>query len=58
MPFQVVVLLCFGIAVIWKFSEFALIAIALGYLVSGLLARIAYGWQRRRRLSADAGQGN
>jgi len=58
MPFQVVVLLCFGIAVIWKFSEFALIAIALGYLVSGLLARIAYGWQRRRRLNADAGLGN
>lgn len=58
MPFQMVVLLCFGIAVIWKFSEFALIAIALGYLVSGLLARIAYGWQRRRRLRADAGLGN
>ena len=57
MPFQVVVLLCFGIALIWKFSELALIAIALGYLVSGLLARIAYGWQRRRRLSADAGLG-
>jgi len=58
MPFQVVVLLCFGIAVVWKFSQLALIAISLGYLVSGLLARIAYGWQRRRRLSADTGQGS
>ena len=29
-----------------------------GDLVSGLLARIAYGWQRRRRLSADTGQGS
>jgi CDP-diacylglycerol--serine O-phosphatidyltransferase len=55
MPFQVVVLLCLGIAVIWKFSELALIAISLGYLVSGLLARIAYGWQRRRRLRAESG---
>jgi CDP-diacylglycerol--serine O-phosphatidyltransferase len=54
MPFQVVVLVCLLIAVIWKFSEYALIAIALGYMVSGLLARIAYGWQRRRRLRAES----
>jgi len=58
MPFQVVVLLCLGIAVIWKFSELALIVISLGYLVSGLLARIAYGWQRRRRLRAESGHGS
>jgi len=57
MPFQVVVLLCLLIAVIWKFSEYALIAISLGYMVSGLLARIAYGWQRRRRLRAGFGHG-
>jgi len=48
--------LCLGIAVIAKFSEEALIAISLGYLVSGLLARIAYGWQRSRRLRAESGQ--
>lgn len=58
LPFQVVVLLCLGIAVIAKFSEYALIAISLGYLVSGLLARIAYGWQRRRRLRAESTAGN
>jgi CDP-diacylglycerol---serine O-phosphatidyltransferase len=58
MPFQVVVLLCLGIAVVAKFSEYALIAISLGYLVSGLLARIAYGWQRRRRLRAESGPSN
>jgi CDP-diacylglycerol--serine O-phosphatidyltransferase len=52
MPFQVVVLICLLIAVIAKFSEQALIAIALAYMVSGLLARVAYGWQRRRRLRA------
>ncbi len=54
MPFQTVVLLCLLIAIIWKFSEYALISISLGYLVSGLLARIAYGWQRRRRLGSQA----
>ena len=54
MPFQTVVLVCLLIAVIWKFSEYALISISLGYLVSGLLARIAYGWQRRRRLGSQA----
>jgi CDP-diacylglycerol--serine O-phosphatidyltransferase len=37
--------------VIWRFSEFALISISLGYLVSGVLARLAYGWGRRRRLA-------
>lgn len=52
MPFQTVILVCLLIAVIWKFSEQALITISLGYLVSGLLARIAYGWQRRRRLGS------
>lgn len=56
MPFQVVVLLCLGIAVIAKFSEYGLIAISLGYLVSGLIARIAYGWQRSRRLRAESRQ--
>jgi len=52
-PFQVFVLLALAIAVVWKFSEWALILISLGYLVSGLIARLAYGWQRRRRLSAE-----
>ncbi len=34
---------------IWLFSEYTLMAIALGYLVSGVLARLAYSWQRGRR---------
>jgi len=51
-PFQVVVLLGLAIAVVWKFSQIALITIALGYLVSGLIARLAYAWGRRRRLGA------
>jgi CDP-diacylglycerol--serine O-phosphatidyltransferase len=50
-PFQVFVLLGFAIAVLWIWSEYALITIALSYMVSGLIARLAYGWGRRRRLS-------
>ena len=50
-PFQVFVLLGFVIALMWMWSEYALITVALSYLVSGLVARVAYGWGRRRRLS-------
>jgi len=53
-PFQVVPLIAVAIAVVWKFSEYALITIALGYLVSGLIARLAYAWGRRRRLGAGS----
>ena len=49
-PFQVVVLMAFAVALIALFSGPALIVIALGYLVSGVLARLAYGWGRQRRL--------
>jgi CDP-diacylglycerol--serine O-phosphatidyltransferase len=34
---------------IWMFSEVVLMIIALGYLVSGVIARLAYSWQRGRR---------
>jgi CDP-diacylglycerol--serine O-phosphatidyltransferase len=37
-------------------SEWMLLIIALGYLVSGVLARLAYSWSRARRQSADGGQ--
>ena len=50
-PFQTFVLLGFLIAVLWMWSEYALISISMAYLVSGLIARVAYGWGRRRRLS-------
>jgi CDP-diacylglycerol--serine O-phosphatidyltransferase len=53
-PFQFFVLMALAIAVIVRFSEYTLIAIALGYLVSGVLARLAYEWGRKRRLSAGA----
>ena len=48
-PFQTVVLLALVIAVIAFFSRYALIALALTYLVSGVLARLAYSWGREHR---------
>ena len=47
-PFQGVVLLAVIVAVIWWYSRWVLILMGLGYMVSGLLARLAYGWQRSR----------
>lgn len=48
-PFQTVILLAAVIGAIWADSEIALMVIALGYLVSGVLARLAYSWGRSRR---------
>jgi CDP-diacylglycerol---serine O-phosphatidyltransferase len=50
-PFQLFALIAlFGALIVWK-SEYMLMVIALGYLVSGVLARLAYSWSRRRRHS-------
>ncbi len=48
-PFQLVVVLALFGAVIALYSEWMLILIALGYLVSGVVARLAYSWGRERR---------
>ena len=48
-PFQLVALLALVGALVALYSEIALISIALGYLVSGVLARLAYSWSRERR---------
>ena len=54
-PFQVVaVLALLGALIAWK-SEIMLMVIAMGYLMSGVLARLAYSWGRRRRHSRDPG---
>jgi len=48
-PFQFVALIALiGALIAWK-SEYMLMVIALGYLVSGVLARLAYSWSRARR---------
>ena len=48
-PFQLLALLAFIIAVVVAYSEYALMVISLGYLVSGVLARLAYSRGRTRR---------
>jgi len=48
-PFQLFALIALiGALIAWN-SELMLMVIALGYLVSGVLARLAYGWGRSRR---------
>ena len=47
-PFQLVAGLGLVGALIFLYSEYMLILIALGYLVSGVVARLAYSWGRRR----------
>jgi CDP-diacylglycerol--serine O-phosphatidyltransferase len=54
-PFQLVALIVAIGAVIALYSECALIVVALGYLVSGVLARLAYSWGQKRRRQAAVG---
>lgn len=49
-PFRLLLLIVIVLAVVAMYSQYTLIVIALGYLVSGVLARLAYARGRRRRL--------
>ncbi|MGD0799558.1 MAG: CDP-diacylglycerol--serine O-phosphatidyltransferase [Acidobacteriaceae bacterium] len=54
-PFQLFAVIgLVGALIAWK-SEYMLMVIALGYLVSGVVARLAYSWGRRRRRSHGRG---
>jgi CDP-diacylglycerol--serine O-phosphatidyltransferase len=48
-PFQMVALLALIGVLLTMYSEWMLIVLALGYMVSGVLARLGYSWERRRR---------
>jgi CDP-diacylglycerol--serine O-phosphatidyltransferase len=48
-PFQLLALLVIVLFVLFRFSRGALFLIALTYMFSGIWARAAYGWSRRRR---------
>jgi len=48
-PFQLVAVIAVVGALIVLYSQYMLIVIALGYLVSGVVARLAYSWSRERR---------
>ena len=48
-PGRLLVLLVVVIAIVAEWDQTALLVIALGYLVSGVMARLAYSWERRTR---------
>ena len=54
-PFQILPFIAIAAFVFVRFSQFALFAGALIYMFSGIWARAAYGWSRRRRHRPSAG---
>ncbi|HEY2856918.1 MAG TPA: phosphatidylcholine/phosphatidylserine synthase [Terracidiphilus sp.] len=54
-PFQMIPLLAIAAFLMIRFSQFVLVACALVYMFSGIWARAAYGWSRRRRSRATPG---
>jgi CDP-diacylglycerol--serine O-phosphatidyltransferase len=48
-PYQILLLIASVLFLIIKFSDWALFSIALIYMFSGIWARAAYSWSRRRR---------
>ena len=48
-PFQVLVLVAIVMYIVLRYSNVVLFLIALTYMFSGIWARAAYGWSRRRR---------
>jgi CDP-diacylglycerol--serine O-phosphatidyltransferase len=46
-PGRLLVLLVFVVCVVFEWSEVALLVMVMTYLVSGVVARVAYSWQRR-----------
>jgi CDP-diacylglycerol--serine O-phosphatidyltransferase len=53
MPFQLVVVLAIVIYVLLRYSNVMLFLVALVYMFSGIWARAAYSWSRRRRMPAE-----
>jgi hypothetical protein len=43
----VLVVLVVVLAVVFEWHRIALMVLALGYLISGVVARVGYSWQRR-----------
>jgi CDP-diacylglycerol--serine O-phosphatidyltransferase len=54
-PFQVLFLISIVLFFIFKFSQVVLFAWALVYMFSGIWARAAYSWSRRRRWRSVGG---
>ena len=51
-PFQLLMLMAVVFYVMYRFSQVVLFSVALIYMFSGIWARAAYGWSRRRRRPA------
>ncbi|UWZ86771.1 CDP-alcohol phosphatidyltransferase family protein [Occallatibacter riparius] len=54
-PFQILPFIAIAAFVLIRYSQFALFAGALIYMFSGIWARAAYSWSRRRRHRSPAG---
>jgi CDP-diacylglycerol--serine O-phosphatidyltransferase len=48
-PFQLLVLLALIAYIALRYSNVVMFPVALAYMFSGIWARAAYGWSRRRR---------
>jgi CDP-diacylglycerol---serine O-phosphatidyltransferase len=53
-PFQLIILIAIAVYIMVRYSNVSLFMMALIYMFSGIWARAAYGWSRRRRYPADA----
>lgn len=47
-PFQTLILICGIGALVWFYSQFVLFAIAMAYMLSGIVTRFSYSMRRRR----------
>jgi CDP-diacylglycerol--serine O-phosphatidyltransferase len=54
-PFQMLVLIAIIMYVILRYSNVVMFSIGITYMFSGIWARAAYGWSRRRRTRASEG---
>ena len=54
-PFQLLFLLSIVVYIVLRFSNAVLLICALAYMFSGIWARAAYSWQRRRRFRLRSG---
>ena len=53
-PFRMIVLMGMVIALVALYSQWALFAMAFVYMFSGIFARLAYSWTRRRHVAEPA----
>ena len=53
-PGRMLVLIAVVVGVMVEWSNYGLLILALGYLVSGVMARLAYSWGRRPALASGS----